>query len=342
MKNKKSIMAFSALQILFFHLWVNVFAGNEIELFLRTTAFVGVDIFFFMSGLSLSSRKVESYLEFELSRFKAVYLKFIIFAIVAAIYSKWTFSRFIRVVTTVDLFKKGGGAFLWFLPAIMIVYLFYPVFQNYDEAIKEKVSPRWGNFISAAIVVAVWFIVGLLVCNLTDYTAIFIFYNRIPIFVLGYYLGKSELFLKWFGKNAEKPWIYKLIKGIILTAMGVVLVYAFAFRAKLQMPFTDFFYIMVIPLSIGIALLVSFIPEVKVIKKIGSVTLEMYALQMIFGFKLANKLYKISGSAILTNIMFFLVIIVAAVIVGTLLTWFIDFIFKKMSLFCGNVKKSID
>ena len=49
MKNKKSIMAFAALQILIFHLWINL-SSSEIENFIKQISYIGVDIFFFLSG----------------------------------------------------------------------------------------------------------------------------------------------------------------------------------------------------------------------------------------------------------------------------------------------------
>lgn len=340
--NKKSIMAFSALQILFFHLWINVLPANGIEVFLRTTAYIGVDIFFFMSGFSLSNRSVDNYLQFELSRFKAVYVKFIIFAVIASIYSGWTFIKFIKVISAVDLFVKGGGAFLWFLPAIMIVYIIFPLFQKYDQIIRLKVSKKWENIVSAALVLCIWFVIGIVIGALTNYKAIFIFYNRIPVFLLGYYLAKSEMFVEWFCTDTKEKKLFRLLKGVVLICLGTGLIYQFAYRTKLQVPFTDFFYIMVIPASVGIVLLVSLIKGSKVTKMIGSSTLEMYAIQMIFGFKLANKIYKSSGDAIVTNIVVFAVIIVASIVTNLIISKIIDFICIKLSLLCCNVKKSMD
>ena len=150
MANKKSIMAISALLILFFHFWVSVFRGNETELFLRQIAAVGVDMFFFVSAYSLGKNHIEKYGSFVFSRFQAVYLKFILFAIVAFVCAKWNFARLLRVIFAVELFQKGGGAFLWFLPAIMLIYVIFPLFQLLDNK-NRKVTHHQNSLKSFSI-----------------------------------------------------------------------------------------------------------------------------------------------------------------------------------------------
>ena len=108
MENKKSIMVFSALQILIFHLWIYI-GTSDIEQFIKQTAYVGVDIFFLLSAYSLAKyNKPVKYFKFVWSRFKLVYLKFILFAIVAFFYSSWSITRLINVLISKELFVKGG------------------------------------------------------------------------------------------------------------------------------------------------------------------------------------------------------------------------------------------
>ena len=132
MQNKKTIMTFSALFIVIFHMWINV-TNSPIEMYLRQICVIGVDLFFFLSAYSIGKRKNIEYKKFIIDRFLKIYLKFIIFACIAAFYLKWDISKFIKVILGIELFNKGGGSFLWFIPGIMLVYLTLPLYKKIDE-----------------------------------------------------------------------------------------------------------------------------------------------------------------------------------------------------------------
>ncbi len=158
-------MTFSALQILIFHLWIIVLSGNQAELFLQKTAYIGVDVFFFLSAYSLQKRKITDIKAYYISRFKSVYLKYAVFTLIAAITSGWTFTRVIKILTGVELFQKGGGAFLWFIPAIMLFYILIPWIQKIT-------APNLK--LGAAILICMWFIIGILLTGFTSFKNILI------------------------------------------------------------------------------------------------------------------------------------------------------------------------
>ena len=122
MKNKRNIMLFSALQILIFHLWIPI-TNSNLEFFVKQTAYMGVDIFFLLSGYSLGLKKIENYARFVISRFNVVYVKFILFSLVFCLINNTGVIRFLKIISGVELFERGGGAFLWFVPGIMIFYI---------------------------------------------------------------------------------------------------------------------------------------------------------------------------------------------------------------------------
>ena len=315
-------MAFSAMQIMIFHLWVYIFRGNELEIFLRQTAFVGVDIFFFLSAFSLGSREIAGYKSFMSNRFKAVYLKFFIFAVVAYIYKKWSLGYFFQVITGIDLIKKGGGAFLWFLPAIMVFYAIFPLIQRCD---------RKNRIVTFLTMIGIWLVAGLVLTMQKKCGQIFIFWNRIPIFMLGYYCAAFEKVRVLFGEQADNSEnvregackerggntasinTIRGIIGVILTVTGFITAYFFAYKLRLQVPVKDMFYITVIPVSVGLVLLVGMIPEIKAIQVIGAATLEIYAVQMIFGYDIANKFLMLSKNNVVTNLVTMLVVVAVSV-----------------------------
>ncbi len=297
MKNKKSIMAFSALLILIFHLWVTLFPGNETEDFLKQTSYVGVDIFFFLSAYSLSGRKVEKYFTFLFYRFRAVYVKFILFALIAFWYGGWKLSYLLKVITMGDLFQKGGGAFLWFLPAIMLFYAVFPLLQRCEQR---------HRYITLLTAVVIWAGVAAL-ATYYKIKPMFIYWNRIPVFLSGFYLGTGRALKRFLADNRNK-----LLTGTVCVTGGGILLYFFGYRPKLQAPFCDMFYVAGLPVSLGLALLISFVPERPVIKWIGFSTLEMYAIQMIFGYNFANWVLKATKNPLLTNICSILFVTISA------------------------------
>lgn len=290
-------MAFSAIQILIFHLWVTLFPGNAIEDFLKQTSYVGVDIFFFLSAYALSGRKVEKYFTFIFSRFRAVYVKFILFAFIAFLYAGWKLPYLGKVITMGDLFQKGGGAFLWFLPAIMIFYAVFPLLQRCEQ------KHRYMTLLTAVVI---WAGVAAF-ATYFKIRPMFIYWNRIPVFLSGFYLGTGKTFKKLVANNRNK-----LLIGVACVIGGGSLMYLFGYRPKLQVPFCDMFYVVGIPVSLGLVLLISFVPEKLIIKWIGSSTLEMYAVQMIFGYDFANWVLKATKKPFLTNICSILFVIISA------------------------------
>lgn len=299
MQNKKTIMAFSALFILIFHLWINV-TNSQIEMYLRQICVIGVDLFFFVSAYSITKRKNIEYKKFIIDRFCKIYLKFIIFAIIAALYLNWDLTKFIKTILGLELFNKGGGSFLWFIPGIMLVYLTLPLYKRVDEKY-PKATP-----ILATII---FLLISITISSLTNYRNLFILTNRIPIILLGYYFSKYDIFKYLNRKNL----IYWLVT-IILIISGIVISYLVYINHFNVTWFREIFYILYIPLNIGVILLLDKIKDNKISSLIGSVTLELYALQMIFGFKIANEIFKYTNMRLLSNILITIVLLILAII----------------------------
>lgn len=302
-------MAFAGMQILIFHLWIYIF-NHPAEVFFKTTAVFGVDIFFFVSAYSLANREIDNCLNFIYARFKSVYLKFIIFAIIAAIVKGWKINYLFEVITTINLFKKGGGAFLWFLPAIMIFYILFPFFKKCDEN---------NRLITLLSIIIVWLTVGIIVTHFTNYTAMFIFWNRIPVFLLGYYCANINYFVDML--NSTKT---RILCGLVLSVIGFALIYQFAYKSKIHFPIKDIFFVIYIPGSIGLILLIGFIKEFKILKWIGSSTLEMYAIQMIWGYNVSNKIYNASQNILLANVLTIIFVVVSAIVVHIIFNYLLS------------------
>ncbi len=301
MKNKKVIMSFSALMIIIFHLWINITKPNTniylIETYLRYIGYIGVDIFFFLSAYSLASNEIDNYLNFIYKRFKKIYLKFIIFGVIAFFFNKWSFLKLLKIIFGIEFLTKGGGSFLWFIPAIMIIYILLPLYKKLDNKYK----------IITPIITIITYLILVITLSINKKTTLLIFINRIPIILLGYYFSK----LKIFEKLQKNNLLYYCV-ALCLTIFGLFFNYYLYLNHFYLSYFQDIFYVLSIPLIIGVILLLDKIKVNKLFNYLGSITLEVYAIQMIFGYYLTGKLVKIISNSFLINIISIVIVILIA------------------------------
>ncbi|MCQ2555365.1 MAG: acyltransferase [Clostridia bacterium] len=311
MKNKKGIMLFSALLIVIFHLWIPVSIPQsqayEFEAFLKRICYIGVDIFFFLSAYSYASKE-RKFKDFILNRFKKIYIPFVVFSVVMLIYSSWDISRFLLTVSGVNLFIRGGGSFLWFIPAIMIVYLILPL---YDRLYRKN------SILAPVIAFIVYFAVAATVTNLTNYTSIFIMLNRFPIIIIGHLLAKKKVFENLSDKKT-------LALGLLFFIAGFAILYLT--RNTFYSFIREFYYVVSIPLSMGCMMLISLVKPNRFIDSLGELTLEMYGLQMIFGGKIATAMFRLISIKLLSNI--------ATIVIVIALSFIVHILFNKV----GEIK----
>ena len=277
--NKKFLQVIAAFQILFFHLWAPL-TSTQIEQFILKTAYVGVDMFFFLSAYSLAGREID-YVPFLKDRVLKLYAKFAFFVLIMALFSKsFGVIRAVKSLTFIEFFQKGGGAFLWFIPAILIFYAVYPLFL------------KWNSRFKVIWVLLIWLTGSVFAEHVLSYTAVFIFTNRIPVILAGY------LFKTYCTKNNNLRRSF-----IVLIPLGALLLYMYGFKVRLNFPIKDMFYVLAIPSVLGLVTLSSYVKKYAVTESLGSITLELYAVQMIFGQRILIFAYNIfNKNALLTNI----------------------------------------
>ena len=277
--NKKFLQVIAAFQILFFHLWAPL-TSTQIEQFILKTAYVGVDMFFFLSAYSLAGREID-YVPFLKDRVLKLYAKFAFFVLIMALFSKsFGVIRAVKSLMFIEFFQKGGGAFLWFIPAILILYIIYPLFL------------KWNSRFKVIWVLLIWLTGSVFAEHVLSYTAVFIFTNRIPVILAGY------LFKTYCTKNNNLRRSF-----IVLIPLGALLLHMYGFKVRLNFPIKDMFYVLAIPTVLGLATLSSYVKKYAVTESLGSITLELYAVQMIFGQRILIWAYNVfNKNALLTNI----------------------------------------
>lgn len=297
--NKKFLQTLAALLILVFHLWIPV-SQWKWEHFIIKTGYIGVDLFFFLSACSLAEREF-TYGNFIQNRFTIIYSKFLFFVLIAAFYKKFEPLRVIKILTGLEFFERGGGAFLWFIPAILIFYLLYPLFV------------KWKFPYKVLIVMIAWFVLSYLTAKYTGYTEIFIFTNRIPVILLGYQLTTLNKNVRW--------------SLLLCFPLGLALLYYYGYMHKLNVPFTDIYFVIGIFTVAGLYAISTFIKQSKVWDVLGIGTLELYALQMIFGPTVVTEVYRLTKNAFMTN----LIVILVFFLVSIVLSKIFSIIYKKIT-----------
>lgn len=309
--NKKALQLLATLWILIFHLWINI-SGSAAEEFIIRIGYVGVDIFFFVSAYSMSKKEID-YKSFMMNRFLTIYSRFALFVVVAAIYKQWALGKTLKILFFVDFFQRGGGSFLWFIPAIMLLYALFPLF------LKLKVRYK------SVVALLVWMIAGIVLEHVFGYRELFIFLSRIPIVLAGYWA------CKWKKETGANRAFGTVIISTLLCAFGIFLLYVGGFHAKLNVPFHEVFYVLAMPFVLGVSMISKYIPDKFPLLIIGDASFEIYAIQMIFGTKIVNTIYSLTNSKWMTNLFVFAIVFLIGIVISFIWKKLITFIKKLLS-----------
>ena len=215
-KYRGAIMGFAALSILFFHAWIpitlepdesKIYLISFLEHYFKKIGFLGVDIFFLLSGIGLTfSIKKGSTLKFYYRRIRRIILPFFAVGIIRGIIQNWGIATIIGNLSGYNFYTKDVNSFLWFIPAIITLYLIFPLYYRIFCRFNNKV-------LFTIIVITIWLIVSLIVSD-TMRKDLFGFTNRIPIFVIGILFGFIMQNKKEIVFNFK---IYLLLAIVLLT-----------------------------------------------------------------------------------------------------------------------------
>lgn len=220
-KYRLSIMGFATLWILVYHIWKPVFGRWEhlalVENFVKEIGFCGVDIFLLVSGLGLVYA-IEKYdvKTFYMRRFSHVYPPFFFACFGIGFFRGWKIKEILEKVLLVCFFTKNIYSYLWYVPAIMLFYLFFPLYYKLFKKANNKAIFVLGTF-------AVWYVVSIMLNGVMrmDFYGIT---NRIPVFVVGVVAG-------WLIQNKQLDfiWWHWMMAGVLLIS-GVGLAYMTTFQ----------------------------------------------------------------------------------------------------------------
>lgn len=212
-KYRGELMGFAIIIVMLFHVYLpqsSSFFG------LRRMGNLGVDIFFFLSGIGLwySWSKQQDYKRFYLNRMLRIYPAWLMVA------GYFYISRFHG--TTVDSYVDLAGDVLinwdfwrrdeltfWYVPATMMMYVFAP---PYMELIRRHPVMRW-----LIVLPLMWCIIVQYVTPVHQAVGhIEIFWSRVPIFFLG--INCAEAVRQQRTVEREAWWLVALLFAVSLSA----------------------------------------------------------------------------------------------------------------------------
>lgn len=294
-KYRNQIMGIATIWILFFHEWIIInpdstsIFSKVFKHFLRF-GYCGVDIFFLLSGMSLTYAIVkESTLKFYIKRFKRIILPALMMAIIQALEYNLSFVEMLRNLFGYNMILRNINSFLWFIPTIMIFYLFFPLYYKLLINSKSKLS-------FTLLILTIWLTIVTCFAG-TIRTDLYSFIDRIPVFLIGIYIGylqqNQDLEL------TRTSWLFILVMFI----SGIVLLFLTNYHDYyLIVPLSNSFLpslFIAISLSFIIAKLLDLLSNAHIFKYInsfllffGSISFELYCMQERFGLFISDFCYR--------------------------------------------------
>lgn len=325
---RSALMGFAALWIYVFHEWQVVFDGHIkilwVENYVKKIGFCGVDMFLFLSGIGLtySAGKSKNLLSFYYRRVKRIILPFVLVAVLNYYSDGWSAEQFWQNVLCINFYRKTIYAFLWFVPAILTLYLFFPLYYHLFARSSGKIRFTLCAFI-------IWLICTLFVRDAMRYD-LFGFTNRIPVFLIGILAG----WLAQKGRPVFDRLTWKLLGLLFL--LGLYLSYLTCYQGMyILVPESDCCIpsmLIAVSISFLLARFLFILSEKRcfvwfgkgldrIFSFFGMFTLEMYCIQEWMGSKV---LPEISGryNNLVVNIILFSMITVTALAMHFIVRYF--------------------
>lgn len=220
-KCRTLIMGFAALWIYYFHICpvgiFKIFPLNRIEWYIHQVGFCGVDIFLLLSSLGLfysfSKKPVRTaldYLGYLKNRFLRIFCILIPVTLIIAFADRWSPLEFCLKVTGLYQLSRDVYSYLWFVPCILIFYIFAPFYFALFDKFKRK-------FLFTAVAVAVSIALAFLLRPVIRYD-LYAIAVRVPIFLLGFCFG-------YYSYNNVKITLKHWILALVSLAVGTFFSY---------------------------------------------------------------------------------------------------------------------
>ena len=326
------LYAWAILMIVFLHCGLKF--ENDIINTIKSNCNYAVEIFFILSGISLyfSYSKNEDPIVFLKRRLKRLlpYYCVFYFAIffIKNILQNFNLAQFFLNFSTLDFWFNGLGNAPWFLCAILVVYLAYPLLYNlFFKEYKHK------KYYLTVAIVAILFSVYLLI---KTFPHLGIFFSRVPAVLVGVALGKVV---------AEK----RTIKWSSILCLFAAFLLSVYLRKIGQRLFFDIIYQNLLALTLIILLTLlykfnqKFLPFINKFGFLGGFTFEIYMThektqEMLYEFLSKTGIASFEYSAVWYQLTAIAIALIISVLLGTLIKW----LYKKIELHLQNKHRNLE
>lgn len=288
-KYRIELLGLGMMLIIFFHSSIEIPSYLSPLKFLQFMGYVGVEVFFLLSGVGLiysytKKPDLKTFFRKRLLRVLPVFWACLILIHVKnIIVGEFSASDLILAASGLD-FLIYGVLDTWFIPAILICYLLFPLYYF--------ISNKFGfakSFVFSTIIILLF---ALFISN-SSFQYLLVFVIRLPVFFLGVYLG-NLIISDTKHEFLSSKWLvsFILFLGLVLLVLAVKVVstpnmwaYGLFWYPTILMA-----YPICVLLGFGISKLEIYFPYLnKMIRPFGIYSLEMYLLHGLI-FSLSNKL----------------------------------------------------
>ena len=300
---RAELMGWSILWIMMLH-----FTFTQIQPlgFIAQYGFAGVDVFMLVSGFGLyhSLEKNDNILYFYGKRLLRIFPTYYLIGIFhSLLISHDSFLTYLYRYTTLG-FWTNGIYWGWYIPSLIVLYLFAPIFK---KMFTGNLFPVLGTFMACC-----WILAYILIDreDIIDRSHFFLLY-RIPAFIFGMVCAY------WVKKRASpRYFLYILLAGIPLFAIlfphhHQVYNYKY-FSLAFLLPFFTLVFLLISKHIIFIN---------PIISVIGKASLEIYLIQGLFFTAILRGLLQINPA---WHDMTTILLIIVSTIMGIIVHWLID------------------
>lgn len=184
---RAAMMGLAAILIVIMHCWLVIVPNRPIlgaiEGLIKWNAVLGLDMFFFYSGLGQTyAIRKNALRQYYFHRLRRLLIPFWIMALAYGYTEGWGFGKLVRNSLGISFFTETIFAHLWFVPAILLVYLIFPLYH--------RMMMRSGSKMAFSLcTVCVWLCATILLRDVMR-EDVWFFNNRLPGFMLGVFVGE--------------------------------------------------------------------------------------------------------------------------------------------------------
>lgn len=178
--NRTSLMGSAIIFILLYHSYSWCIPEKNPYLSIFKHGYIGVDIFIFLSGFGLCSSYTKNTLTtFYLNRVKKIFPLYVLSGLLISLISNTKGSILTTIwdvfcnISTLSYWNLGGIYWNWYIPAIVLLYLLFPIIYLFTEKFK------YTFYIFTNLIIIIALSVFAIPWQYDCFVA------RIPIFILG-------------------------------------------------------------------------------------------------------------------------------------------------------------